>query len=256
MSKLSSKNLIFGPIVYILFFGLLCLWVVRRFSQLRISFKRLVGRIPSDHRWLPTVGLVISLLVFMISVFLLSFNLVSLIAPKFVESLLKESSVFNEEKSAPIVYKFLMVFVLVIMAPIVEELIFRGIILHRWAAKWGIRTALIGSSFVFGIIHTNVVGLSVFGLVMGLLYIKTRTLIVPIICHSLNNAIVSLSFLSNGSDAAETVNQLERSPNWGPGVLLMVLSAPWVVHFIYKNWPSKNAQMPYFVNALDIVNVK
>jgi hypothetical protein len=123
--------------------------------------------------------------------------------------------------------------------------------LQRWTVKWGVTPALLISSLLFGILHTNVIGLFVFGLMMALLYIKTRTLIVPIACHFLNNlTAVGLEFVSQGSGTTETANILEQlRSDWWVGIVYMVLSAPWLITFIYKNWPKQPLGVPYFTNS-------
>jgi len=77
-----------------------------------------------------------------------------------------------------------------IAAPIVEELLHRGIVLNRllsWMPKWV--AVLIGSA-LFGLLHFNLLqGLLAFGLgiVFSLLYLRYRNLWIPIIAHAANN---------------------------------------------------------------------
>ena len=42
---------------------------------------------------------------------------------------------------------------LCVLAPIIEEVAFRGVILHRWTRKFGLRKAILLSSLVFGVVH-------------------------------------------------------------------------------------------------------
>ncbi len=124
--------------------------------------------------------------------------------------------------------------------------------LHRWASKWGIQTAVVVSGLLFGMLHANVLGLTFFGIVMGVLYIKTRTLIVPIACHAFNNLLaVGMGLLSGGSKTTtSTVNLLEQlRSSWWVGVVLMLISLPLLVRFLYRNWPRKDALIPYSINS-------
>ena len=140
---------------------------------------------------------------------------------------------------------------MVVVAPITEEILFRGILLHRWTAKWGITGALLLTSLVFGILHANLVGLSVFGLMMALLYLKTRTLIVPIICHALNNLVaIGLELLPKDASTTNPADILEQlNAYWWVGMVYVVLSAPWLIDFILKNWPKSVFDLPYFSNG-------
>lgn len=255
----ATSGLKFNPqvlnlILYIFVFGLLCLWTLADFKRLGVQMEYVVGRLPSNHRWLPMVGLVILLLLFSMGSYLVLFYLLSLLAPSFIEGILRE--VANNPtpyRNAPLLFNLLGAIVLVVVAPITEEFLFRGIILQRWASKWGIRAGLVGSSLLFGIGHANVVGLSMVGMVLGLLYIKTRSLIVPIACHALNNSfVVAMELFSNGSKTVSAVNRLEqlRYSLWF-GILFIVLSLPVLVRFLSQNWPRKNAPVPYFINSFE-----
>lgn len=251
ISGLKINDQLMTPILYILVFGLLCLWVLADFNRLGINLNYVIGRLPNNQRWLPLVGLVLMMLVFSISAYLVSFYLLSLAAPSFVERVLRGvASSPTPRSSAPLLYNLLNAIVLVVAAPLAEEFLFRGIILQRWAGKWGIRSALVVSSLLFGLGHANVVGLSVVGLILGVLYIKTRTLIVPIACHALNNSVVVVLSLAPSSKTVSATKMLEQlHSGWLFGLVLMVLSLPVLVRFLSQNWPRKDAAIPYSINA-------
>ncbi len=235
-------------VYYCLTFGLICLWALRRFSTLKINIRYLIGNLPRGYNFLPVAGLVLALLTFSLGAAVLSFYLLSLISPSFLESLLKSITADQAKNSSvPIFYKFLNYFSLIVMAPITEEFIFRGILLHRWATKWGITPAILVSSFVFGCLHVNPVGLTVFGIVMALLYIKNRTLIVSMIAHAMNNFIVvAVQLFSSNSSQPQTNSA--NSYLW-TGLVCVALSAPFLIRFIYKKWPNQRVSLPYFANA-------
>ena len=252
INGLTLNNQVVPLILHILIFGLLCLWILADFQRLGINFHYVVGIVPSNYKWLPIIGLVLLVMLFSVSAYLVSFSLLSWVAPAFVEQLMRQvASNPSAQSSAPLLNNLLSAFTTIIVAPIAEEFIFRGVILQRWATKWGIRAALIVSSLLFGILHANFLGLSMFGLVMGVLYIKTRTLIVPIACHALNNVLaVTAGYFSSAPPTTSVVNNLEqlRSGWWG-GVLLMLVSLPWLIRFLWQNWPRKKTPIPYLINA-------
>ncbi len=256
ISGLKLNNQILSLSLYFLIFGLLCLWQLVELHRLGINLRYVVGRVPENYKWLKTLGLVVLIILFSLSAYLVSFSLLSLITPNFVEKLLRQvASNPSPSRSAPLFINLLGAIAYVIFAPIAEEFLFRGIILQRWAAKWGIRTALVVSSLLFGVLHANVLGLSVFGLVMGVLYIKTRTLIIPIACHALNNFLaVAMGLLSNPktTSAANSLEQLRSG--WWLGILLMLVSLPLLVRFLSRNWPQENALVPYLINASQAEN--
>lgn len=77
----------------------------------------------------------------------------------------------------------------IIIAPLFEELIFRGIILNKLSDRFTIHTAVLVSSILFGICHSfgGMFSAFVFGVCMSILYLKTLNIMVPIIAHGLNN---------------------------------------------------------------------
>lgn len=79
---------------------------------------------------------------------------------------------------------------MVIAAPILEELIFRGIILDGLLRVYSPIKSILVSSFLFGLVHLNpwqfVTGLIV-GIFSGWVYYKTRSLLPSIIIHAAAN---------------------------------------------------------------------
>ncbi len=71
------------------------------------------------------------------------------------------------------------------------------------AYKWGIKKAVIISSVIFGLGHFDVIGAFMFGVVMCLLYIKTKNIWTNIAVHALNNFIAtSMQFVGGEEEAA------------------------------------------------------
>ncbi len=88
-------------------------------------------------------------------------------------------------------------------APLFEETLFRGFLLPsltRHLSPWG---AVIVSALIFAIAHlslSEVLPLTVLGIVLGGVYLRTRNLLAPILLHGLWNSgtLISLLVLSNG----------------------------------------------------------
>lgn len=78
------------------------------------------------------------------------------------------------------------------LAPIVEELIFRGVILNRLKIKFRIIPAIFISSIVFGIVHfdINILGRLIFGVLCAILFLQTKNILNCMILHLINNASV------------------------------------------------------------------
>lgn len=100
---------------------------------------------------------------------------------------------------------------IVIMAPIVEELLFRGAIegylLRKWKHPAG---AIVFSSLVFGLVHGNWVQAPfafVIGLALGWMYYRTGSLLPGILMHFVNNSTAVLGFLITDNPDATMVSE-------------------------------------------------
>ena len=232
-------------IIYICSFVGLCYYLWEKLRQSQLNPQYLIGNKFPRYRWWSLLRLVIVLILFSFGAAILFDCALSSFAPSFLEFLLEP----EPPSSLPIVYKCLETISLVVVAPITEEFIFRGVLLHRLASKWNIAIAIWISSIIFGLGHPlDPIGASLFGVVMALLYIKTKTLAVPIVAHSMNNTIVViLLFFENNGTVAESTTEIS-SGDWVIGLLLIAVSLPFLIHFIYRRFPAKNQTLPYFAN--------
>ncbi len=83
----------------------------------------------------------------------------------------------------------------VLIGPICEEIIFRGIILEGLLNKYDSTKAIVYSALIFGGIHLipiQVINAFFIGLVLAWIYIKTRSLWAVIVIHVLHNGIAVL----------------------------------------------------------------
>lgn len=81
------------------------------------------------------------------------------------------------------------------LAPVFEEIIFRGYILNN-LRKYGNITAIIVSSIFFSMFHFNLVQLVnpiLMGIVLSLVMIKSESIVTPIIVHMFNNIMAMLT---------------------------------------------------------------
>ncbi len=88
----------------------------------------------------------------------------------------------------------------VVFAPIVEELAFRGFMLRSFTRAWGFRLAAIATGLLFGLLHFEQAGgpaasvilagtLAVFGYLQAVLVRRTARLVPAMIVHGLTNAV-------------------------------------------------------------------
>lgn len=89
----------------------------------------------------------------------------------------------------------------VIVAPIAEEMLFRGLLFGALAPRLGVLAAAVISALLFGAAHGDAVlfpTLAALGFVNAIAYAATGNLWVPIAVHAINNA-VSTAFLVTAS---------------------------------------------------------
>ncbi len=107
------------------------------------------------------------------------------------------SGITTENSTSELVSRtpmWLIILVVVIIGPIVEELIFRKLMLDRLSVH-GETFALIITSVAFGIFHNNIYQLfyaTLLGILLGYLYLKSGDIKLPIILHMLMNLFGSV----------------------------------------------------------------
>ncbi len=84
------------------------------------------------------------------------------------------------------------VVLLVVIAPIAEEVVFRGVLLSAFRARWGDVAGITVSAAIFSAVHLNpysFLPLFVLGASMGALFVKSRSLWTAVIAHAAFNGL-------------------------------------------------------------------
>jgi hypothetical protein len=82
-----------------------------------------------------------------------------------------------------------------VVAPLVEETIFRGFVYAGLRRRLPLVPSVVGSAALFALLHANpeaMLPITLIGVVLAILYERTRSLWPCIICHALNNTLVFL----------------------------------------------------------------
>ena len=86
----------------------------------------------------------------------------------------------------------------VVLAPVLEELFFRGILLRKIERAAGTVPAVLITSLLFGLYHGNLsqgIAAAAAGLALGLAYVRTDALLVSVVMHAaVNTAAFLLRF--------------------------------------------------------------
>jgi len=136
------------------------------------------------------------------------------------------------------------------IAPVMEELVFRGLILQRLAVKFGYGWAIITSSLVFGLLHMEGwSGATAFAVFMCLIYLHTRNIWVPIVLHILNNmGSLVLEYVLRHQVVKPSVEELRSELAYS---MICLLILPVIISFIKKYWRPDEIELPYDANRLN-----
>lgn len=129
---------------------------------------------------------------------------------------------FEEIPSPPII----LILGTIVVAPIYEEIVFRGIILKGMAKKINPTIAIVVSAFLFSLVHMNIPkGINAFllGIVVGVIYLRRGSIYLSIFAHLINNILalsVSPLFSLIGGKYAVEIHGMFLTI----GVILLVLA--------------------------------
>ncbi|MGQ3684159.1 MAG: lysostaphin resistance A-like protein [Candidatus Loosdrechtia sp.] len=101
-----------------------------------------------------------------------------------------------EEKSPFILIS--LVFFGIVIAPVIEEVLFRGFLQPALRNTFGSRYAILTTAFLFATVHMDLFAflqIFILGILLGYVYEKTQTLIAPIVVHILHNSLTLIFLL-------------------------------------------------------------
>jgi len=192
----------------------------------RIAYTKYIGR------WIPSIfGIVIVCIVFSLSTFWLFMFSLNSVFPAIIDLILTVDPL-----PLNLFYLGIEIIVIIIFAPILEEFIFRGVILHRLIKKTSITGGVLISSILFGILHADMIGAFFFGVITSLLFLRTGNLLIPILVHMLNNSIaVVLSFISpTWPDWILIIDRSDIMTNAVPNLMMLAVSSVFIGYIIFR----------------------
>lgn len=129
-------------------------------------------------------------------------------------------------------WEFLTLFLgLCVLAPIGEEMLFRGMVQQIFTRNMGPVVGFLLAGLLFGAAHFQIhllVSISFFGVILSFIYFASGNLVYTIIAHSLFNTVSLLQLSFDG--AAESA----ELPFYLRDVRIFVISAVLLVFFLYK----------------------
>ncbi len=214
----------------------------------KIKWDAVIGKELSTSEILPALKLTAFLFIFSIAAAYALFIPLSYVVPNYVYwwYLNIPSSIYYDSGTFPASANTLSFILLVGIAPIVEEILFRGLLLRRWIEKWGVARAIILSSIIFSALHADPIGAFAFGVGMCILYLRTQSLYVPIVCHVVNNLVCWLIeagyFFWYGPDYEYTIEALRGE--WYVGFICGLIVLIWAAVFLKSPVHTRNWKLP------------
>jgi uncharacterized protein len=226
-------------------------WLLISFNKYNINLKRLFF---SYHKvkvswgyfiFLTLLLTVLSLGIQLCIVYIFSFN------PTFTNDLITNSKSPSNTIFSP--YQF---FTTLVLGPFVEELFFRGYLFNKWGETIGAKKSLLISSFIFGICHIAGGGFFAqffLGLLCCIAYIKTKSLIVPIVLHMFANTTVTILYYllpnDTGNEKMDPVTIANQLKLLGEiGLVFIVLILPVSLFLLIRLYKQSNKQPPNLSN--------
>ena len=227
-------------IIMLLTYAVTTVVIAARGHLAHLDWRKVVGRPPTTAD-LPLLAVIMPLALVTAGALILVFVPLSYVAPREVEQMMLSHSGLEDIHTG--LQLAITVFVMVIGAPVVEELLFRGIILQRFAHKWGTATAVVASSMLFAVLHAEWAGHFVTGAALALIYIRTRSLWMGMITHGAYNALfavpMALAFLRGEKEPTTTLAEFRGT--LGPGALALCAGSLLLWFYLDLYWPDGRA---------------
>lgn len=127
-----------------------------------------------------------------------------------------------------------------IIAPIVEEIIYRKVLFKRLAEKTNTIIGLILSSLIFGLRHStdSIVFATLLGVILCILYKKYENILVPMFLHFVNNLIATIFLLKpllGESNKIITLTQQNAIIFLGVGITASIIGIYFYIRYINEN---------------------
>jgi len=228
--------------------SVLMLFLVTKYKRLDWKLISGIGETNAKHR--RYVVFALPLVALSAGTGVLIYIPLSLISPGIVERLIIDpaNTIIWTGGDHYVIANILIFLSMAVIGPVTEEFLFRGLILSRWSIKWNVRTGIILSSLCFAFLHADVIGAFFFAYVMSILYMKTRSLLMPILIHMSVNTVgwllTLLGILSRGTGHAYTLTDFRNEWMWG--VIGLLIGLPWLVTFLRHNRVSKTDLIPIY----------
>ncbi|WP_242212627.1 CPBP family intramembrane glutamic endopeptidase [Bacillus cereus group sp. BfR-BA-01383] len=221
----------------LIFYILPIIWIFYEYRKHRVSFSFFINK-NETFNLVQVFYITIILCMFSYGYLILYMYSFAWITPDFIMNALHEPIV---DSTGGYVYQFIMV---VFIAPIIGEFVFRGFLLQRFAAKWGTSIAMIVVALLFAMLHVDFLGAALFSIVLSIVYIRAKSLLMPIAIHMLNNAfVIGVSFLVS-REKIMSFADFSNYTTFFPGLMIFIIGLNLVLIFLFVNRKYWSKEVP------------
>lgn len=129
---------------------------------------------------------------------------------------------------------------IIIIKPIIEEIIWRGILLNKLMEKMGTKNGILLATLIFISLHgKNGMFLILSSFYFGYIYYKTKSLYASIFSHSIHNGAVLLINIILDLNQIKIFDFFDYKQTL---IILITLLIPLVIFFIKKFWSNLNGK--------------
>ncbi|MBE7127069.1 type II CAAX prenyl endopeptidase Rce1 family protein [Bacillus mycoides] len=221
----------------LIFYILPIIWLFYGYRKHRVSFSLFINR-NETFNLVQVLYIAIILCMFSYGYLILYMYSFAWITPDFIMNALHEPII---DSTGGYVFQFIRV---VFIAPIVGEFVFRGFLLQRFAAKWGTSIAMVVVALLFACLHVDFLGAVVFSVVLSIVYIRTKSLLMPIAIHMLNNALVLSSSFLVSREKIMSFADFSNYTTFFPGLIIFMTGLNLVLIFLFVNRKYWSKEVP------------
>jgi len=205
-------------------YGVLALTAIHACGRAGLRLSEVLGRPPAAWQpWVRTVLIVPPMMMTDALLVLLTIALGARFAPHFTERMLSRRTMPDFLPQAGALVRWQLALIASVIAPAVEEFVFRGLVLRRLVGSRGLWPGILITSAIFALLHPQaLLGAFVIGIVLALLYLSSGSLLLSILAHAINNSVVSLGILlmsSNAKDGTPDLLLKDLREGW-PGIVI------------------------------------
>lgn len=100
------------------------------------------------------------------------------------------------------------------LAPLIEEVVFRGFMFGAWARRWGWLAGMLLTALAFGLFHPYAAGAFVSSVIFTCLLRRTGSLWSPIVVHAIGNTLLWYPFMGRFILPSDSTRDIGSLSTW------------------------------------------